>query len=216
MTSRAVRAVVTTSALLALAGCATTEVSSTSGPPHPAESDTHPRPLVGSGAPSAEDRPADADTHYHPAQDQVGDLEAALVAQEPDRFGGTWIDGYEPEFRVVVALTEVEPRPTALDDFPELVEHVTLTQVEFAALELEGAMARAEEALTGAGVLGGIGVRPLENRVVVEVAPTDVDEAERAVSGIAGVTVTGVADLPERYPHLGVDETTPDEPTGGG
>ncbi|WP_051713549.1 hypothetical protein [Actinoalloteichus caeruleus] len=216
MTTRAFRTGVTaTCVLLALAGCAGTGTPATSGPPYPSASSAHPEPRLGSGGPSAEDGPAEAGAHHHPAQDQVGELEAALVAQEPDRFGGAWIGGYEPEFRVVVALTEVDPRPTALDDFPDLVDHVTLTRVEFAALELEAARARAEEALTEAGVLGGIGVHPMDNRVLVEVAGTDVDEAEQAVSGIAGVTVTRVPDLPERYPGLGVHETAPDEPTGG-
>lgn len=70
-------------------------------------------------------------------QAEAGDLEAALVASEPDIFAGLWIE-HEPTFRVVAAFTrDAEAVLTDhLAKFPDLAPLATGVTVEYSRAEL--------------------------------------------------------------------------------
>jgi hypothetical protein len=78
-------------------------------------------------------------------QDEIGELGAALEANEADTFAGLWIE-HEPEYRVVVAFVgdagEEVIRPY-LQTYPALADIIELRTAQYTLAELLAAQQEA-------------------------------------------------------------------------
>lgn len=105
-------------------------------------------------------------------QDEIGELGAALEANEADTFAGLWIE-HEPEYRVVVAFVgdagEEVIRPY-LETYPQLADIIELRTAQYTLAELLAAQQEAftiVEQLEPMSVAGGVDV--MANRVYLTV-----------------------------------------------
>jgi hypothetical protein len=119
-------------------------------------------------------------------QDPVGELNAVLSEQEADSFAGLWIE-HEPEYKVVVLVTEDEGRirrryirGTSLDDVVEVRGGAEAT-----AAELEAIHAETRQVLGEIGSRVSTGTNTQENCVAVYADP----EVLQARLDAAGMTL---------------------------
>ena len=105
-------------------------------------------------------------------QDEIGELGAALEANEAETFAGLWIQ-HEPEYRVVVAFVGEDGEETMrpyLQTYPQLSDVIEIRTVQYTLTEL---LAAQQEAFDIVGQLEPIsiagGVDVMENRVYLTV-----------------------------------------------
>ncbi len=143
-------------------------------------------------------------------QDPVGELNAALEEQEGDVFGGVWIE-HEPEYRVVIAVTEdqrrIHRRYVAGGPLENVVE---LREVEMSLQELTEAQAETMEILRDVGSRSDTAIDVRENCVSLYVAdPAELQERLEAAGlelpDAVCITPTGpYAEAPSLDPPPGI------------
>ncbi|MEA3377059.1 MAG: hypothetical protein U9R72_12775 [Chloroflexota bacterium] len=143
-------------------------------------------------------------------QDPVGELNAVLEEQEGDVFGRLWIE-HEPEYRVVIAVTE-DPRRIRrryVEGGP-LEDVVELQEVETTLQELTDAQAETMEMLREVGSRADLGTDVRENCISLYVADPAELQSRLEAAGLelpdaVCITPTGpYAEAPSLDPPPGV------------
>ena len=145
------------------------------------ESDSTPNPTI-SGTPRSDDdlSPIEQDAQHYAErygielseavtrltlQEPIGELGAAIEANEKDTFAGLWIQ-HEPEYRVVVAFTKDGESTIAkyVQDGP-LLELIEVRYAEATLRELERAQLEAGQIVADLGFSLASGIYVMKNRV---------------------------------------------------
>lgn len=140
-------------------------------------------------------------------QRQIGDLDAALTAEEAGSFAGLWIQ-HQPAFRVVVQFTDrgAEERLKSRLATGPLADVVETRRVRFSLDDLQKRQESSGERARGAGIAFNSDINVLENRVELYVVEPEKLQARLAAAGARlpeGVLVKRVPQLAQSEALVG-------------
>lgn len=138
--------------------------------------------------------------------DEAGELQARLMSEQPDSFGGMHFSYSPVEVTVFWDDSEGQGIPTAVDEHSQF----TVEHVETSLADLEEVQQGANEQLEASGVSSDTWINVEDSRIQVEVVETDAASASQAVEEnlARNSSLAGAEDLIEieTVPELAQDE----------
>jgi hypothetical protein len=136
-------------------------------------------------------------------QTSFPDLEPALEKNDPNTFGGVWIQ-HEPEYKIIVAFTdECEKKIKKYDDYipKEVSPYIETKLVERSLLDLRGDQSQMVDSFREVGIKTDSWVDVIENRVVVYIEKDQKSFLDNAIN-------TGIIKMPSKVKIAEVEELT--------